>query len=87
MLVYTAGGYVPNGLTYWANNFASDPNNIPEEKVDFIIIDEREIGLMTQFLSPTDWDFPKSYKRTDLGTDGQNLTQLGYNYILFSALP
>ena len=85
MLVYTAGGYVPDGLTYWAYNFASDPKNIPEEKVDFIIIDEKEIDLMTQFLSQTDWGFPKSFNRTDLGTDGHNLTQLGFNYILFSA--
>jgi len=87
MLVYAAGGYVPNGLTYWAYNFASDPANIPEEKVRFIIIDEQEIEMISEFLSETDWDFPKSYKRTDLGTDGQNLTQLGFNYILFSAIP
>ncbi len=87
MLVYTAGGYVPDGLTYWAYNFTSDPENIPEEKVDFIIIDEKEIDLMTRFLSQTDWGFPESFNRTDLGTDGHNLTQLGFNYILFSALP
>lgn len=87
MLVYAAGGYVPDGLTYWAYQFASDPDNIPDEKVDFIIIDESEIELMTEFLSQTDWDFPVSYKRTDLGTDGHNLTQLGFNYLLFSKYP
>jgi hypothetical protein len=86
MLVYAAGGYVPDGLTYWAYHFASDAENIPEKKVDFIIIDESEIGLMTEFLSQTDWDFPASYKRTDLGTDGHNLTQMGFNYVLFSSI-
>jgi hypothetical protein len=86
MLVYAAGGYVPDDLTYWAYHFAGDPENIPGEKVDFIIIDESEIDLMTEFLLQTDWDFPASYRRTDLGTDGHNLTQLGYNYILFSSL-
>ena len=84
MLVYAAGGYVPDGMTYWAYHFADDPDNIPDEKVNFIIIDESEIDLMTEFLLPTDWDFPDSYKRADLGTDGHNLTQLGFNYVLFS---
>ena len=86
MLVYAAGGYVPDGMTYWAYHFAGNPDNIPNEKVSFIIIDESEIDLMTEFLSQTDWNFPKSYTRTDLGTDGHNLAQMGYNYILFSSI-
>ena len=86
MLVYAAGGYVPDGMTYWAYHFAGDPDNIPDEKVNFIIINENEIGLITEFLSQTNWDFPASYKRIDLGTDGHNLTQMGYNYILFSSI-
>jgi hypothetical protein len=85
MLVYAAGGYVPDGMKYWAYYFASDPRNIPDNKVSFIIIDESEIELMTEFLSQTDWDFPASYKRVELGTDGQNLSEMGFNYILFSS--
>jgi hypothetical protein len=85
LLVYAAGGYAADGLTYWAYNFTSDRSNIPDTKINFIIIDESEIELMTDFLSSTDWEFPESYSRTVLGTDGHNLTQLGYNYILFSS--
>lgn len=85
MLVYAAGGYVPDGLTYWAYNFVSDNANIPQKKVDFIIINTGEIEMMRNFLSQTNWNFPESYNKTDLGTDGHNLTQMGYNYILFSA--
>lgn len=85
LLVYAAGGYVPDGMTYWAYNFAGDHANIPPKKVDFIIIDTSEIEMMCDFLSQTNWDFPESYNKTDLGTDGHNLTQMGYNYILFSA--
>lgn len=85
LLVYAAGGYAADGLTYWAYNFTSDRENIPDTKINYIIIDESEINLMTDFLSETDWDFPASYSRTILGTDGHNLSQLGYNYILFSS--
>ena len=87
MLVYMAGGYVPHRLTYSADFFVLSDDNIPQEKVKFIIIDEGEIDLISEFLSRTNWGFPKSYERIDLGTDGHNLTQLGFNYILFSAHP
>ncbi len=87
MLVYMAGGYVPHRLSYSADFFVLNEDNIPKEKVKFIIIDESEIELISEFLSGTNWGFPKSYKRIDLGTDGHNLTQLGFNYILYSANP
>lgn len=84
MLVYTAGGYVPYRLTYSAEFFVADKDNIPPDKVDYIIIDHSQIAMITDFLKQSDWNFPESYSRTELGTDGHNLTQLGYNYILFS---
>jgi hypothetical protein len=85
MLVYMAGGYVPMRLMYSADFFVLSEDNIPKEKVKYIIIDESEISMMAEFLSITNWQFPESYNRVDLGTDGHNLTQLGYNYILFYA--
>lgn len=86
MLVYVAGGYIPNQLLYSAKSFVSDDDNIPQNKVKYIIIDESQISMIEEFLSQTDWDFPKSYNQSQLGTDGHNLTQLGYHYILFSSM-
>lgn len=83
MLVYAAGGYVPHRLTYSAEFFVGDKSNIPPEKAKLIIIDEGKIPMLTEFLSVTNWAFPESYSMVELGTDGHNLTQLGYNYILF----
>lgn len=85
MLVYSAGGYVPHRLTYSAEFFVGNKENIPPEKVNLIIIDEYQIPMLTEFLTDTDWSFPESYDRVELETDGHNLTQLGYNYILFSS--
>lgn len=83
MLVYAAGGYVPHSLTYSAEFFVNSASNIPPEKSNYIIIDEYQVPMMTEFLASTDWDFPTSYQIVELGTDGHNLTQLGYNYLLF----
>lgn len=85
MLVYAAGGYVPHRLTYSAEFFVADKDNIPQNKVDYIIIDQGQIAMVTEFLEQSDWNFPESYNKVELGTDGHNLTQLGYNYILFSS--
>jgi len=85
MLVYVAGGYVPHRLTYSAEFFVNNRENIPPEKTGFIIISEYQLPMMTEFLAGTDWGFPEGYTRTELGTDGQNLTQMGYKYILFAA--
>ncbi|NQT77511.1 MAG: hypothetical protein HQ565_07335 [Bacteroidetes bacterium] len=85
MLVYAAGGYVPHRLTYSAEFFVANKDNIPQNKVDYIIIDQGQIAMVTEFLEQSDWNFPESYNKVELGTDGHNLMQLGYNYILFSS--
>ena len=87
MLVYAAGGYVPKKLNYSAEFYVTDANNIPTERVNFMIINEYQIPMMETYLADTDWNFPEGYNRVALGTDGQNLTNMGYNYILFSAKP
>ena len=84
MLVYAAGGYVPHKLTYSAEFFVGDEENISPVKPQFIIIDDYQVPMLTDFLKSTEWNFPASYNMVELGTDGHNLTQLGYNYILFS---
>ena len=84
MLVYAAGGYVPHRLTYSAEFFIGDKDNIPPRKPKYIIIDNYQIPMLTEFLKTTNWKFPSSYSMVELGTDGQNLTQLGYNYLLFT---
>jgi hypothetical protein len=84
MLVYMAGGYVPHRLTYSAEFFVNDPDNIPPEKARYIIIDAYQVPMLTDFLAGSGWDFPASYNIVELGTDGQNLTHMGYRYILFS---
>ncbi|MDT8394532.1 MAG: hypothetical protein RQ761_11865 [Bacteroidales bacterium] len=83
MLVYMAGGYVPHRLTYSAEFFVNDRDNIPPEKAGYIIIDEYQVPMLTHFLAGSGWDFPISYNVVELGTDGHNLTKLGYNYLLF----
>lgn len=84
MLVYAAGGYVPHRLTYSAEFFVASKDNLPPQKADFMIINEYQIPMIEEFLADTDWNFPDGYNRVELGTDGQNLTNMGYNYILFS---
>lgn len=83
MLVYAAGGYVPHRLSYSAEYFTTNTDNIPPQKPNYIIIDDYQVPMLKEFLVSTDWNFPASYNIVELGTDGHNLTQLGYNYLLF----
>jgi len=85
MLVYVAGGFVPHKLSYSVELFITDSHNIPSNKPNYIIINQHQINILRKFLDQTNWNFPSRYNQAELGTDGQNLTNLGYNYILFSA--
>lgn len=81
--VYAVGGYVPQQLIYQFEVFTANKKNIPETKVDYILIIQEQEKPMIDFLKDTNWNFPADYDRFDLGMASQNLPGEGYNSILF----
>lgn len=80
--VYMAGGYIPSNLIYQFEVFVSDKKNIPNEPIIYIFLIEEQDKPMQEFLKDTNWDFPESYMRFDLGKAAENLPAQ-YNSILY----
>jgi len=82
LTVYIVGGYIPSNLIYQFEVFSSDPKNIPDNPIRYIIIIEEQEKPMIEFLKHTNWKFPEDYYRFDLGKAAENLPR-GYNSLLF----
>ncbi len=83
MTVYMIGGYIPEKLVYQSEVFMSDPQNLPHERVDYIIIIQEQEQAMAEYLKNSGWEFPEKYERIDLGRSAKNLPENTYNSILF----
>ncbi len=81
--IYAVGGVVmPNNLFYGAYNMINNKANIPNEKLKYIVIYKREEAKFCEFMKTSDWDFPQSYQRVEIGKMAENMTN-GQSSVLY----